>query len=166
MFGGSLATFVINRPKRGKKGQTMKKTVFLALIVLGVTFMVFAVHAGESAPKQVKAILFEGGSCEFHSLNKSSSIMKGFEAIDLYLKYSLKQGVETDSLKVLKNDGELVAPDGKRYKAMLDVSGKFNSKDGAEKDTPVYIMVFPVPKSVDAETLKLVYKNQELLLKK
>jgi hypothetical protein len=145
----------------------MKKAIVIALAVACVVCVAFVAHAGENAqPRQGKTIVFEGGSCEFHSLNKKSAIMSGFEAFDLYLKYSLKEGTDADSLKVLKKDGEFVAPDGKRYKAMLDATAKLSAKSGAEADTPLYILVVPTPKGVDVETLKFVYKNQELSLKK
>jgi len=102
----------------------------------------------------VKAILFQGGSCEYYP-ERESSWIPGENTYILSLKFTLERNARGSAIADVYNKGRVVAPDGKLYEA-----GTVLSKDN------VYDLWFGIPSRVDREKLIFVYNNQVLLLKK
>ena len=112
----------------------------------------------------VKSVLFEGGYFEWYESNNfpsytPSSWRAGKNTFVFELKCTFKEKTKTEVPSDLYEEGEIIAPDGTRYKASTATSR--NNKDGL-----IYDLWFSIPDNIDIETLLFVYKNQVLLLKK
>lgn len=137
-------------------------TAFIAILVISSN-LTFA--QGNKTVQYVKTISFKGGTCELYELQKNSmfapaDMPQDHKAFMLRLKCTLKNDSDvSETLKVLYDKGEFVAPDGSRYKA--GVSTLLNTDEGV-----IYSLIVGVPKSVDVGTLKFVYGNQTMKLSK
>lgn len=142
-----------------QKKETMNRRIFITIVVFLILTPLAAV--AQTDAKTAGTINFDGGSCKITEINTRpmwapAGMKENEKAFNLHFNYTLKEGIDTESLSQLYDKGEFVTPDGKRYKASASMLGHDNN---------LYILSVAVPKTVDIGTLNFVLNKQKAPLK-
>ena len=108
-----------------------------------------------------ETISLGGSSCRLKELIEDPTDIGGMSVDEKVLKLNLRcSEVTEDGLRSLITKGEFSAPDGRRFKTQL--GNMLFQKEGGL----YYSLVVAVPKDVDVGTVKFVFDNQAISLKK
>ena len=134
----------------------MKKTIFTAVLACLVLLTASLAMAQDGTKTTIK---LKGATCQVSELIlrpmfAPAEMKDSDKAFMVRFSYKLNDGVTSDVLSVLYDEGRFVAPDGNSYKAGASIVN----------DT-LYSLVVAVPKDVDVETLTFEFRKQTVPLK-
>jgi hypothetical protein len=136
----------------------MKKETFINIKGI-ITGMICAICLFATSQGGLKAqtIRFNGGSCVQDTIVK---IRQGFARVDF--KYTLDEDARADTLRVLLDQGQLLAG-SRKYKAAGIVFEADEQGGISTKKNGTVSLTFFIPDNVKVESLKFVLPEQELL---